>query len=131
MKKILVCLSMLIVLFTAHVSDNRAETRGGKNIIEKIITQEIGLPVTIEGPFTIEEVEKRAMEEIKKSPDAPQIPFGYINEEWQEFKKKCSKNSAIYAFDSSRESWEALRGRKGYALIDNNKVIDIIITRMS
>jgi len=130
-KYLFICLSASIFLTTAFLSQAQPEKNNHKKDMEQLLSKNIGLACTVEGPLTIKAIEKKEMENIRKSPQAPQVPFGFQNQDWQQFKRKYSKGSEIYFFTSSPESWEGLYGRQGYALIRNNTVIEIIITLMN
>ena len=39
----------------------------------------------ISEPLSIAEVEQASLEKMRDHPDAPQVPFGYINDGWELF----------------------------------------------
>lgn len=49
---------------------------------------------TVEGPFTIEQLENINMIEVRETKEV--IPFGYSNKLWLEFKSKIRKGDSIY-----------------------------------
>jgi hypothetical protein len=60
-----------------------------------------------------------------------QVPFGYNNAQWQRLPSMIQDGDELWAFASSDESWDALAGREGLALVRNGKTIYDIITCMS
>lgn len=103
--------------------------------IGKAITEYFGLPfaVGVRGPMTIEEVEKESLDKLSRSSrkDIPKVPFGFQNDRWDEFKSKYQDGDKIYYFISDRESWKGLYGREGYVLMRNEKIINVIVTKLS
>lgn len=103
--------------------------------ISKIISDYFRMvfSVEIKGPMTIEEIEKESLDELSKSSrqDIPKVPFGFMNDRWNEFKSKHQDSDEIYYFISDKKSWGALGGRAGYVLIRNERIIDVIITILS
>jgi len=106
------------------------EKRISKNISDYF---QLGFSVEIKGPLTIEEVEKESLDELSKSSrkDIPKVPFGFNNDNWNEFKSKYNDGDELYFFTSDEKSWSGLYGREGYALIRNEKVVLVIITILS
>ena len=106
------------------------EKRISKNISDYF---QLGFSVEIIGPLTIEEVEKESLDKLSKSSrkDIPKVPFGFINNRWNDFKSKYKDGDEIYYFSSDEKSWNGLYGREGYALIRNEKVVLVIITILS
>lgn len=103
--------------------------------IGKVISEYFGLGFSVEvrGPMTIEEVEKESLDELSKSSrqDIPKLPFGFMNDSWNEFKDKYQDGDEIYFFTSDKRSWRALYGRGGYVIIREDQIIDIIVTSLS
>ena len=79
----------------------------------------------IRGPLTITQIEQKSLEEMRESSrkDLPQVPFGFINDQWKKLKSQYKDGDELYFFGS-----ELMRG---YVLIHKNKVIDIIVTDIS
>ena len=49
---------------------------------------------TVKGPYTIEELEKGHMIEIRETKEV--LPFGYINKQWQELKAMHEEGDQFY-----------------------------------
>lgn len=88
-------------------------------------------PVDVSGPFSIEEVEQRQLIEFKVDGDRKVLPFGRINESWQDFKSQILPGDCLFFYRSADESWDALHGREGYILFRNGAPVDAILTQVS
>lgn len=86
---------------------------------------------TIEAPLSIGEIETRSMEEIRECERCPKVPFGFINDQWLDFKSRLHKGDVIAYFSSDDESWDGLYGREGYAIIRDGRVVHLLITGLS
>jgi hypothetical protein len=86
-----------------------------------------GLKWEIRGPLMIEQVEQESLDNIKKYPDVPQVPFGYINDKWNALKSKYKDGDEFFYYLSDPLSWNYLRGESGYILIRQNKVVGKIV----
>jgi hypothetical protein len=58
-------------------------------------------------------------------------PFGFLNAQWEALKSAMQPDDELYAFHSSPESWQALAGRRGYALVRDGKVIREVVTMLN
>jgi hypothetical protein len=105
-----------------------------------IIDEFIGLgrSAEIRGPLSVAEVEQEALVDIlcgiaeyHDMRSIPRLPFGYINGAWEEFKSEVRAGDCIYFFTSDKQSWQALYGIEGYALIRDGEVVAMIVTAMS
>jgi hypothetical protein len=83
------------------------------------------------GPLTVREIEQRSLREISQCSSCPQVPFGYANAAWKEFKSKVRRGDRIIYFVTDTASWRHLGGREGYALIRGARVVDSILTKMN
>jgi hypothetical protein len=106
------------------------------SIIEEFIG--LGRSVEVRGPLSMAEVEREALVDIlcgiaeyHDMRSIPRLPFGYINGAWEELKGEVGPGDFIYFFTSDQESWQALYGIEGYALIRDGEVIGVIVTAMS
>jgi hypothetical protein len=111
-----------------------------KEEMEAIIGKFIGLGCCgeVRGPLSVAEVEQEALidtlceiAEYHDMRSIPRLPFAYINDAWEELKSEVRAGDLIYFFTSDEESWWALCGREGYALIRDGKVVAMIVTAMS
>lgn len=85
----------------------------------------------IYGPLSIAEVEKESTVKIEIEGKMRAIPFGYINDKWEEFKALYSSGDCIYHFKTGPKSWAALYGREGYILVREGKIIHYILSALS
>jgi hypothetical protein len=76
---------------------------------------------------TVEEAEARHTVAIDGSP----TPFGYNASAWARLKNRMRPGDEIWNFVSPAESWRALAGRMGVALVRKGVVIDHIVTLMN
>jgi len=79
---------------------------------------------------TVEEAEKTNLITNKQLGNTP-IPFGFINNQWEELKKKMRNGDKLYHFKSCESSWHNLCGREGYALYRDDKEIYFMVTKMN
>jgi hypothetical protein len=79
----------------------------------------------IRGPLTIGQVEQETLEEIRKYPDVPQVPFGYKNDKWNKLKSKYKDGDEFYFF--SLRSTPNHYGTAGYVLIRDNQIVGMIV----
>ena len=88
---------------------------------------------TVSNPLSFSGVEQQSLDEIKRSsnPNIPKVPFGFINSEWNEFKAQFEDNDKLIHFRSSKESWQALAGIEGYAIVRKECVVFSIVTLLS
>lgn len=99
--------------------------------LEEAFPQMLGEGSAIEAPLSVGEIEIRSMESIQDCDRCPTVPFGFMNDQWRDFKSRLRKGDVIAFFRSDDESWEGLYGREGYAIIRDGKVVHIIITILS
>lgn len=101
-------------------------------IIGKYLRQ--NFRIEVRGPLSIEQIEEeylRSRLELfceNRRNDIPKIPFGFSNDTWLKFKMQLCGTDKIYYFISEKDSWAALCGCAGYALIREGQVVDVIIT---
>lgn len=86
--------------------------------------------------FSVEEVEEYELEQLKKRrPDWIGTdlckPFGMRANNWIDFKSRITEGVELWNFSSDALSWGSLCGRAGYALVENDEVIDTFTTRLS
>jgi hypothetical protein len=87
-------------------------------------------PTWLKKRTTIEEVEAASMvRDPELGPDP--VPFGFINDKWQALLAQMQPGDELWEFSSSQESWQALAGRAGFAVVRNGKVIASMVTMMN
>ena len=59
----------------------------------------------IEGPFSIEQIEKDNMIKVEKDGKSVVLAFGYINNDWEALKAQYQDGDKIYKFSSAEETW--------------------------
>ena len=59
------------------------------------------------------------------------VPFGFMNEEWQNLLKQMKAGDEIRLFSSPGHFWENLAGREGYCLVRAGRVVTHLVTRMN
>ena len=90
----------------------------------------------IRGPLTIDKVKEDLLENIRERTRTRKediSPETYLSKSksWTMLKNQYIEGDEIYYYKSDILSWTYLRGRSGYFLIRNNKVIDWIVTVMN
>lgn len=56
------------------------------------------------------------------------VVFGFINDEWEEFKARIQDGDELWEFSSPPESWERLAGRSGLCIVRDGIIINVMIT---
>lgn len=84
----------------------------------------------LKNQVSIKEVEIENMVHDRRLGTRP-VPFGFIFDEWVQFKNKIRVGDMLWFFRSDQSSWNALAGREGYAIVRNNMIIDIFVTKMN
>jgi len=79
---------------------------------------------------TVEQAKADNMVTDKQLGEKP-VPFGFINDEWQELLARMQDGDELWEFESPPETWENLAGRKGIALIRECQVVASIVTLMN
>lgn len=85
-------------------------------------------PLEILGNMSVAEVEQRQTTTIKIDGKETTLPFGFINDEWEELKRRNGKRSCIYHY---RLNCGVLCGSEGYLLIRDGQVVYLIQTKIS
>lgn len=88
-------------------------------------------PVSIDGPFTWQEVEDQDARMSRDAGLVESVPFGRQNSEWEEIKQNISPGDCLFHYRSDEESWNKLSGREGYILIRRGRPVAGILVRMS
>ena len=59
------------------------------------------------------------------------VPFGFQNSEWMELLIEMIEGDELWEFCSPEETWRNLCGREGIALVRDEKIIRLIVTRLN
>lgn len=59
------------------------------------------------------------------------VPFGASNNQWKQLKALLQPGDALWTYCSSWESFKALAGRCGMALVRSGRVVTILVTTMN
>jgi hypothetical protein len=59
------------------------------------------------------------------------VPFGAQASEWKAFKLRAQPGDEVWRFSSPPESWRALAGRAGVALVRNGEIVEKFVTLMN
>jgi hypothetical protein len=83
-------------------------------------------------PLSVEEIERDSLEQLKsEAPRVPQVPFGFANANWEEFKSQVKPGDEIVRVRSPPKSWESLSGWEGLVLVRDGIIIASIAERVS
>ena len=118
---------MLSVIFIVAVClfSLANEIDDAKAVLIKAMPSLSGEGAVVSGPMSIDDIEKESLQKMSESKNAPQVPFGRINNEWLKFKSQYKVGDVILYFHTDSKSWS---GSEGYALIRGKKIIDTILT---
>lgn len=59
------------------------------------------------------------------------VPFGFDNDKWRGLMAQMQDGDELWEFVSPEESWKALAGRAGIALVRSGEVVESIVTMMN
>ncbi len=80
--------------------------------------------------YSIEQAEKENLIFDNRLGTEP-IPFGFVNDQWEELKSIMKESDKLYKFKNNSKSWIHLAGKEGFELERNGKVVISIITTMN
>ena len=80
---------------------------------------------------SIPELERQSLKEMSHCERCPQVPFGFSNGKWLDFKALIRKGDCLVYFRSGDLSWAGLYGREGYALFRGNAPIAAFLVMLS
>ena len=132
--RIAVVLAGLLVIglcSAARAQAPRACVKDARAALDALWLAAFGPDATVEGPKTVQEIEREALAEIAKCAHCPQKPFGYQHAEWEQFKRLMRADDCVVFFRSNAASWQGLFGREGYALVRNGRVVQWLLTSLS
>lgn len=72
----------------------------------------------------------KLLEELFPDRD-PNEPMPEPGRRWRDFKSKLNSDRSLYHFISDPLSWGGLHGREGYIIVEDNQVVDLIITALN
>jgi len=76
---------------------------------------------------SLEEAERQSLEEIRLFPHVPQVPFGFMNEQWNRFIKEYDgEKDCLIKFQGSEGAEGEYRGTGGYMIKRGGEIIDVI-----
>jgi hypothetical protein len=88
------------------------------------------LPEWLTRRLTVEEAEEaHAVSDERLGPDP--VPFGFLNGRWRALLEGREEGDELWEFRSPPETWEALAGREGIALVRGGEIVDVLTTRLS
>jgi hypothetical protein len=74
---------------------------------------------------------RTSVEELEAADTNKDQPFGLLNEEWEALKAEMIDGDELWLWSTSPQTWAALCGREGVALVRDGKVVAVIITSMN
>jgi hypothetical protein len=83
---------------------------------------------------SVEDAEKNftpTAQQIASNPKLPNRAFSFQNQKWERLKSHMIEGDELWYYCSPPESWEALAGRSGIALVRNGAVIETIVLLMN
>ena len=76
-------------------------------------------------------VKQASIREAEEAHRVNGVSFGFMHDEWESLKSKMLSEDELWEFDSGPESWEQLMGWRGYAVVRNGEVVDMVITELN
>jgi hypothetical protein len=58
-------------------------------------------------------------------------PFGFLSDKWESLTADIQPRDEVWSFSSPPESWRALSGRAGFALVRNGEPVRIMVTMLN
>ena len=82
--------------------------------------------------LTVATTEQKSLNEIKafnaKGLNAPLVPFGHLNKQWNRMKVSLSSNNQLVKFHVPMGSGNTLSGTQGYAIINGECIEHVLFT---
>ena len=88
-----------------------------------------GRDIVVRGPLSIRSAEEEGLREVRRCGHCPQVPFGYMHRQWQQFKRQIRPGDALVFFHCETKGQRGLL--EGYAIIRNGKVWKTLIGAIS
>jgi hypothetical protein len=87
---------------------------------------------SISKALSIQEVERQGLEEVRSgAPRVPQVPFGFANGEWIEFKAKLMPGDVLVRLAAPTANWGNSAGWEGYVIVRSGVVVATFVTVVS
>src|SRR5437588_5025256 len=67
-----------------------------------------GAGSVVRGSLDVAAVEREGLDAVQSCHHCPQVPFGYMNRFWKEFKREIKPGDSLVFFRSDRKSWSGL-----------------------
>jgi hypothetical protein len=80
--------------------------------------------------LTIEEAEQNHVVSDKRLGAEP-VPFGFMNDQWLDFRGQIQEGDVLWEFRNPIEFWEGLCGREGICIVREGEVIACIVTTIN
>jgi hypothetical protein len=85
--------------------------------------------IVVRGPLSIRSAEEEGLREVRGCGHCPQVPFGHMHRQWQQFMQQIRPGDALVFFHcETKGQWGLL---EGYAIIRNGKVWKTLIGAIS
>lgn len=99
--------------------------------VRNIVNSDENYKFDVNGPLSIDIVEKLEMVSINIDDILYDRPFGYQYDKWLNFKETYQVDDCIFHIISDENSWKSLSGREAYILYRNGEIIFTIVTKIS
>lgn len=88
--------------------------------------------VSVQGPFSLMEIEVRSLQEIEKSKDVPQNPFGFQNHCWRIFRININNQDQLFEYNTYRDSGSLAAGfgASGVVAVRSGQVVMVFPTSL-
>jgi hypothetical protein len=130
-----VVLLSLVLLAAASVDAEAAIASGScvsdaRAALDEDWLAAFGPEATVQGPKSIETIEREELASIERCSQCPQPPFGYQHPEWQEFKGLVRPGDCIVFFRTNPQSWSHGYGSEGYVLVREGRIVRFLLTKI-
>ncbi len=131
-----VLLALLACLFASCRRANGPESTGRVAEVRMMMNaagKEFGYRYDdIRGPLTVAEVEQELFGAPVDASSIMSPPLrDMFKEKWLRLKSSFEEGDELYFFRSDKTSWSQLRGREGYVLVREDKIVSRLVTRMN
>jgi hypothetical protein len=116
-----------IFFITMMLHSNAFASDSVRNCMLTTVQKEFGPTIVLGEVLELQKIEQKYLMPVIVGGKKQLLPFGERNSAWLEFKSIYRLGDCVVYFESDRESWANLSGRRGYVLIRNGKAIDAFI----